>query len=154
MLFAAIVMVLLADVGFVLKVAVTPFGSAPVDSVTLPLKPFCGVTETVVVPLPPCTMLTLFGETDSAKFGGATAFTVRETVVVPVRVPDVPVTVTVAGPVVAVLLAVNVSVLLPVAGLGLNAAVTPFGSVDVLKLTLPLNPFCGVMLIVPVPLAP
>lgn len=99
-------------------------------------------------------MLTLFGEADRVKLGGTTAFTVRETVVVAVRVPDVPVTVTVAGPVVAVLLAEMVSVLLPVAGFGPKAAVTPFGSADVLKLTLPLNPFCGVMLMVLVPLAP
>ena len=154
MLFAATVMVLLVVVGLVLKVAVTPDGSVEVESVTLPLKPFCGVTETVVVPLPPCTMLTLFGETDSVKFGGATAFTVSGTVVVAVSVPEVPVIVTVAGPVVAVLLAEIVSVLLPVAGFGLNAAVTPFGSVEVLNVTLPLNPFCGVMLIVLVPLAP
>jgi len=34
-----------------------------------------------------------------------------------VRLPEVPVTVTVAGPVVAVLLAVSVSVLVPVVGL-------------------------------------
>lgn len=88
------------------------------------------------------------------KLGGATAFTVSETVVVAVRVPEVPVTVTVAGPVVAVGVAENVSVLLAVAGFGLIVAATPFGSVDVLKVTLPLNPFCGVMLIVLVPLAP
>lgn len=80
--------------------------------------------------------------------------TVSETVVVALTLPDVPVTVTVAGPVVAVLLALNVSVLLPVAGLGLNDAVTPFGSADVLKATLPPNPFCGAMLTVLVPLAP
>ena len=153
-LFAASVMVLLVDVGFVLNVAVTPVGSIPLESITLPLKPLCGVTETVVVPLPPCTMLTLFGETDSVKLGGATAFTVRETVVVAVSVPEVPVTVTVAGPVVAELVAVNVSALLPVAGLALKTAATPFGSTDVLKVTLPPNPFCGVMLIVLVPLAP
>lgn len=153
-LVAESVKVLLVVVGFVVKMALTPDGNVEVESVTLPLKPFCGATETVVVPLPACTMLTLFGEADSAKLGGATAFTVRATVVVAVRVPDVPVTVTVAGPVVAELLAVNVNVLLPVAGFGLKAAVTPFGSADVLKVTLPLNPFCGVMVIVLVPVAP
>lgn len=79
---------------------------------------------------------------------------VSGTVVVAVKLPDVPVTVIVAGPVVAVLLAVNVSVLLPVAGLGPKAAVTPFGSGDALNVTLPENPFCGVMLIALVPLAP
>lgn len=52
-LFAASVMVVLVAVGFVANVAVTPPGSVPVESVTLPLKPFCGVTDTVLVPLPP-----------------------------------------------------------------------------------------------------
>ena len=80
--------------------------------------------------------------------------TVSDTDVVTVKLADVPVTVTVAGPVVAVLLAVNVSVLLPVVGLGLNAAVTPFGSVDVLKVTLPVNPFCALTVTALVPLAP
>jgi len=154
-LFAASVIVLLVDVGFVLNVAVTPLGSAPVERVTLPLKPFCGVTDTVLVPLPPCTTLTLLGEADSVKLGGTTAFTVRETIVVDVSVPDVPVTVTVAGPGVAVLLALNVSVLLlPVVGLGLNVAVTPFGSVEVVNVTLPLKPFCGATLMLLDPLAP
>ena len=46
--------------------------------------------------------------------------------------PEVPVTVTAVGPpVVAELLAVRVSVLVVVAGLGLNEAVTPAGRVDV-----------------------
>ena len=39
--------------GFVPNVAVTPLGSVDVDSVTLPVKPFVGVTVTVSVPLPP-----------------------------------------------------------------------------------------------------
>ena len=80
--------------------------------------------------------------------------TVSDTFVVAVIVPDVPVTVTVVVPVVAVLLAAKVSVLLPVAGFVLKDGVTPLGSADVLNVTLPLKPFCGVMLIVLVPLAP
>jgi hypothetical protein len=68
-------------------------------------------------------------------------------VVVSVRLPDVPVIVSVAVPVAAVALAVNVSVLLLVAGLGLNAAVTPLGKPDAERVTLPLKPFAGVMLI-------
>jgi hypothetical protein len=75
-------------------------------------------------------------------------------VVVLVRLPDVPVIVTVTVPVVAVPLAVNVSVLEAVAGLGLNDAVTPLGRPDADKLTLPLKPFCGVIVTVLVPLAP
>ncbi len=71
-----------------------------------------------------------------------------------VKLPDVPVIVTVTVPVVAVLLAVSVKVLEVVAGFGLKDAVTPLGRPDGDKLTLPLKPFCGVIVIVLVPLAP
>ena len=53
--------------------------------------------------------------------------TVSAIVVVAVSVPDVPVMVTVAEPVAAVLLAANVTTLVPVAGLVPNVAVTPVG---------------------------
>ena len=70
--------------------------------------------------------------------------TVRVIVVVFVKLPDTPATVTVAVPVVAVPLAVSVKVLLPVVLLGLNVPVTPLGKPDADKLTLLLKPFCGV----------
>ncbi len=70
------------------------------------------------------------------------------------KLPDVPVMVTVTVPVVAVLLAASVIVLVLVAGFGLNDAVTPLGSPEAPKLTPPLNPFCGVTVIVLVPFAP
>ena len=76
------------------------------------------------------------------------ALTVRFSVVVWLRLPDVPVIVTNFVPVAAVLLALNVSVLLPVVLAGLNDAVTPDGSPDADKATLPLKPFCGVTVIV------
>jgi hypothetical protein len=76
------------------------------------------------------------------------------TVVVCVKLPDVPVIVTGTVPVVAVPPAASVNVLVAVAGLGLNDAVTPLGRPDADKLTLPLNPFCGVIVTVLVPLAP
>ncbi len=75
----------------------------------------------------------------------------RARVVVTVRLPEVPVIITVTVPVAAVVLAVKVSVLLAVAGLGLNAAVTPLGKPDAERVTLPLKPFDGVMVIVLVP---
>jgi hypothetical protein len=66
----------------------------------------------------------------------------------------VPVTVTVTVPVAAVLLAFSVNVLVLDVLLGLNVAVTPLGRPDADKLTLPLNPFCGVTVMVLAPLAP
>jgi hypothetical protein len=80
--------------------------------------------------------------------------TVREIVVVLVKLPDKPVTVTVTVPVVAVLLAVSVNVLVLAVLLGLNDAVTPPGRPDADKLTLLLKPFCGVIVMVLAPLAP
>ncbi len=77
--------------------------------------------------------------------------TVRLIVVVCVKLPDVPVTVTVDVPVAAVLLAVKVSVLVPVVVDGLNDAVTPLGKPEADKLTLPLNPFNLFTVIVLVP---
>ena len=62
--------------------------------------------------------------------------------------------VTVDVPVVAVLLAASVSVLLPVVLVGLNVAVTPLGTPDADSATLPVKPFCGVTVMVLVPLAP
>ena len=60
----------------------------------------------------------------------------------------------VAVPVVAPLLAVNVRLLVVVAELGLNEAVTPLGRPEADRLTLPAKPFCGVTVTVLDPLAP
>ena len=64
-------------------------------------------------------------------------------VVVCTSEPDVPVTVTVAGPVVAELLAVSVTMLVLVVLAGLNDAVTPPGRPEATKLTLPVKPPVG-----------
>ena len=74
--------------------------------------------------------------------------------VVFVKLPDEPLTVTVTVPVAAVLLAVSVNVLVLAVLLGLNDAVTPLGRPDADRLTLPLKPPCGVTVMVLVPLAP
>ena len=70
------------------------------------------------------------------------------------KLPDEPVMVTVNAPMAAVALAVSVNVLVLVAGFVPNDAVTPLGSPDEDKLTLPLKPFCGVIEIVLAPLVP
>ncbi len=153
-LLAVSVKVLVAVAGFGLKDAVTPLGKPEADKLTLPLKPFCGVTVIVLVPLAPCVMVKLLGEAESVKFGVGIGFTVRETVVVLVRLPEVPVMVTAAVPVVAVVLTVSVKVLVLVVLLGLKDALTPLGRPEADRLTLPLKPFCGVTVMVLEPLAP
>jgi hypothetical protein len=110
----------------------------------------------VTVPVADCTPpITLVGfrvTEDTVGRGGGV--TVRVIVVVFVKPPDEPVIVTVAVPVVAVLPVASVNVLVVVAGFGLNDAVTPLGRPEADKVTLPLNPFCGVTVIVLVPLVP
>ncbi len=71
-----------------------------------------------------------------------------------VKVLDEPVTVTVTVPVIAALLADSVNVLVLTVLPGLNDAVTPPGRPDADKLTLLLKPFCGVTVMVLVPLVP
>jgi len=151
---AVSVIVLVLAVLLGLNDAVTPLGSPEADKLTLPLKPFCGVTVIVLVPLPPCRIVTLLGDAESVKFGTGTGFTVRESVVVFVKLPEEPRTRTESVPIDAVLLADRVSVLLPVVLLGLNEAVTPRGSPEADKLTLPVKPPCGVTVIVDVTLPP
>ena len=54
----------------------------------------------------------------------------------------------------AVLLAVNVSILVLVAGFGLNEAVTPVGRPDAARVTAPVNPLIGFTMMVLFPLLP
>src|SRR5437667_12274844 len=54
--------------------AVTPLGRPDADKLTLPLKPFCGVTVMVAAPAAPCTIVKPLGEAEMEKFGdGGTA---------------------------------------------------------------------------------
>jgi hypothetical protein len=146
------VLVLVAMPG--LKDGVTPLGRPDAERLTLPLKPFCGVTLIVLVPLAPCTIVTLLGDVESVKFANATAFTVREIVAAFDKLPEVPAIVSVNVPVVAVPLAVSVNVLVVDVLLGLKDAVTPLGRPVAHKLTLSLKPFCGVTVIELLPLPP
>ena len=79
---------------------------------------------------------------------------VSATVVVCVRLPEVPVIVTVAKPAVAVLAAVSVKILLPVVLAGLNDAVTPAGRPLATKATEPLKLLMPATVIVLLPLVP
>lgn len=72
----------------------------------------------------------------------------REIVVDAVKLPDVPVMVTMTLPVTAVAPAVKVSVLVPVVLAGLKDAVTPLGKPEADSATVPLKPFRGLMVIV------
>ena len=69
----------------------------------------------------------------------------REIVVLLVKLPDVPVMVTVTVPIVAVPIADRVKRLLAVAGFVPKVALTPFGRPDAAKFTVPLNPFRGLI---------
>jgi hypothetical protein len=69
-------------------------------------------------------------------------------------VPDLPLTLTLNVPVVAELLTVNVNVLPDVEEFGLKVAVTPVGRLDAEKLTVPVKPRIGLMVIVDVPVLP
>jgi hypothetical protein len=140
--------------GLVEKVAVTPEGKPDALSVVAESKPPVLATVMVLVPLLPCVTVTDVGEALTLKAGVVVELTVSETVVVAVRLPEVPVIVTVADPVVAVLLAVNVTVLVLVVGFVPNVAVTPLGKPDAARVTLPVNPPTSVTVIVLLPVLP
>lgn len=131
------------------KDAVTPEGSPEAVKLTDPLKPPTGVMVIEVLPLLPCVIETLLGVGDRLKSGATVAETLRLTVVVWLKLPEVPVIVAVVGPpTVAVLLAVSVRVL------PLNDAVTPLGRPEAEYETVPVKPFFAVTVIVLVPVLP
>jgi hypothetical protein len=82
------------------------------------------------------------------------AFTVTVSLVVSARAPEVPVIITIAEPGAAVLLALNVSPLVPDVGFVANVAVTPLGRPDAARVTMPVNAPFGVTVIVLVALLP
>jgi hypothetical protein len=114
--------------------------------------------ETVNVPLAkpalPATPTEPISPSDQTEGSVETNWTVRESVAVLVKLPEVPVMVTVTVPVAAVLPAASVNVLVLAVLLGLNDAATPLGRPDANKLTLPLKPFSELTVIMLVPLAP
>ena len=78
----------------------------------------------------------------------------RVIVAVCVNPPEVPVMVTREFPAVAVLLVASVSVLVLIVLVELNVAVTPLGTPEADRVTLPVKPPDGVTVIVLVPLVP
>lgn len=143
---------LLPVVGFVPKEAVTPLGRPEAASVTLPEKLPISVTVIVSVPVLPWATERTEGDGESLK--PDVGLTVSAIAVLAVVEPDVPVIVTVAEPVVALLPALNVSTLLPVVGFVPKEAVTPLGRPEAASVTLPVNPPTSVTVSVSVALLP
>ena len=144
--------VLVLVAGFGANDAVTPLGSPDAERFTLPVKPFSGAMLIVLPPLLPRQIVKVLGDTDNEKSGAGD--TVREIVVVFVKLPDAPLIVTVNVPVVVAVPAESVNVLVVVVGFGANEAVTPAGRPEADRFMLPAKPFCGVTVIVlvaPVP---
>jgi hypothetical protein len=135
-----------------LKDAVTPLGRPDTPKVTVPLKPFSGVIVMALAPALPCRRLMLAG--DAATLNEGTPVTVSSNLAVLVKLPEVPVMVIVDVAEAAELLAVNVNVLDVAALAGLKDAVTPVGRPDTARFTMPLKPFCGLIVIVLSPLDP
>jgi hypothetical protein len=139
-------------VGLVPKLAVTPLGKPVAASVTLPVNPWAPVTVTVSLALLPCVTDRVGAAGASVKLGGR--LTVSAIVVDAVRLPEVPVMVTVAAPAVAVLLVVNVTPVDPLVGLVAKLAVTPLGKPVAASVTLPVNPFAPLTVTVSLALVP
>jgi hypothetical protein len=153
-LLAANVTTLLALVGSVPKVAVTPLGKPEAAKVTEPVNGLTSVTLMVSVPFAPCVIDSADADGVSEKPPVVVDVTVSDRVVVAVSVPEVPVMVTVEVPGVAELLAANATALAPVVGSVPNAAVTPLGKPDATRDTEPANGLTSATEIVSVALAP
>jgi hypothetical protein len=121
---------LLPVVGLVPNAAVTPLGIPEAVRVTGPVNPPTSVTLMVSVPPAFRAIVSARAEGVNVKLPVPEELTVRAMVVDAVSEPEAPAMVTVDVPTVAVALAVKVSTLLPVVGLGAKVAVTPAGRPD------------------------
>ncbi len=167
-LVAAVVFTVSVDVCAVVPLRVTDVGDRVHDAgslaavglieqlrFTCPANPFSPTTLMVAVfpVVAPGAMLSaVVPPLPAVKVGSAV--TVRVTVVVAVRVPEIPVTVTVTGPPTAAESpAVRVSTWVPAVVPAAKLAVIPLGRADAASTTLPLNPPISVtaMVLVPVP---
>ena len=143
-------------IGLAEAVAETPLGNAVTPRSTDESNPSVLVRVSVVAVVPRSSIVKDAGDSDMLKVGVPVepAFTVSETVVLALRLPEVPVMVTVAFPVAAEELAVRLSTLEPEVGFVPNDAVTPLGKPVADKVTLPENPLTSPTVIVLVPAAP
>ena len=132
--------------------AVTPEGKPPTVKVGVPVKPFRGVTVTVLEADAPCVTIKLAGAVANVKLGAA--FTARLSVAELDVVPEVPIAVTEVAPTAAADVALNVATLVVEVAAGLKETVTPLGRAEVVRVTLPAKPFLGVTVTVLVALAP
>ena len=124
-------------------------------SVTLPVNPPVSVTVIVSVALLPWVTESVDAEGASVKpeVGLEVTVSVMATVA-GVSAPELPLMVTVEVPAGAEALTVKVSTLVEVVGLVPYATVTPLGKVDVLSVTLPVNPPASTTEMVSVPVLP
>lgn len=136
-------------VGLVPKDAVTPAGNSEVKArETLPVNPVWGITVTLSVTEDPGFTVKKAGARLRVKLGAG--LTLTQTVPESPWPPEKPaIPQKLRAPVGAELLAVSVSTLFPVVGFGANDAVVPSGPAK-FRLTLPVNPFKGVTVMVSV----
>lgn len=151
-LVAVKVSVLVPDALAAPNAAVTPAGNPDAARVTVPLKPFCGATLMVLLTEPPGATITFAGVAE--RLNAAVVVMVSVSREVLVRLPEVPVIVTVAVAAAAEGLAASVNVLEVRAVAGLKDAVTPDGKPDTARLTAPVKPCSGLTVITLRPLCP
>lgn len=124
---------------------------------TVPVNPFSGaITIVAVFPVstPGVTLSVVVPPLPAVNVGSAV--TLSDTDVVSVRLPDIPVMVTVTGLVVtaAESVAVSVTTCVPAAVPAAKPAVTPLGKLEAARATVPEKPPVGVTVMVLVPLPP
>jgi hypothetical protein len=121
-----------------LKAAVTPAGHPDAVSETLLLEPLLPATWIAADALEPTTSVTGLDDALTVKLGCGI---VSAIVALLVRLPEVPVTVTVYVPGTGVVPGFSVSVVFAALLAELNEGVTPLGAPDTEKATLPVKPF-------------
>jgi hypothetical protein len=129
-----------------LKAQLAPDGQPVTTKATAVLNPFDEFIVTVEFPAVPCVSVSVVGLAEIEKFGTGGVVTVPDTVVVWTSVPLVPVTVTVNGPALVLVLVamVSVEVVAPFAGgftlVKLTLQAAPVGQPARVSPTAPVNP--------------